>query len=83
MARLPLNTLPTFRAVARLQKLRAAALELHITHSAVSQQIKLLEDQIGFTLFDRSVEIMRGLSPGEMIAVGGVSELQSGYAALK
>ena len=53
MARLPLNTLPTFRAVARLQKLRVAALELHITHSAVSQQIKLLEDQIGFTLFDR------------------------------
>ena len=32
---------------------------------------------------DRSVEIMRGLSPGEMIAVGGVAELQSGYAALK
>jgi len=32
---------------------------------------------------DRSVEIIRGLTPGEMIAVGGVSELQSGYAALK
>ena len=53
MARLPLNTLPAFRAVARLQNLRAAAVELHVTHSAVSQQIKLLESQIGFELFDR------------------------------
>ena len=53
MTRLPLQTLPAFRAVARLQNLRAAAEELHLTHSAVSQQIKLLEEQIGFELFDR------------------------------
>jgi len=32
---------------------------------------------------DRSVEIVSGLALGELIAVGGVSELQSGYAALK
>ncbi|HEY6133580.1 MAG TPA: LysR substrate-binding domain-containing protein [Rubrivivax sp.] len=53
MARLPLHTLPAFRTVARLGNLRAAADELHLTHSAVSQQIKLLEQQIGFELFDR------------------------------
>ncbi len=53
MARLPVNTLPAFRAVARLQNLRAAAEELHLTHSAVSQQIKLLEEQLGLPLFDR------------------------------
>lgn len=53
MARLPLHTLPTFQAVARLQNLRAAADQLHITHSAVSQQIRVLEEQIGFSLFDR------------------------------
>ncbi|MES2959533.1 MAG: LysR substrate-binding domain-containing protein [Pseudomonadota bacterium] len=52
-SRLPLNTLPAFRAVARLANLRAAAEELHLTHSAVSQQIKLLEEQIGFVLFAR------------------------------
>jgi LysR family transcriptional regulator, glycine cleavage system transcriptional activator len=51
--RLPLQTLPVFRVVARLANLRAAAEELHLTHSALSQQIKLLEQQIGFTLFDR------------------------------
>jgi LysR family glycine cleavage system transcriptional activator len=54
MARLPLHTLPTFKAVATRQNLRAAAEQLHLTHSAVSQQIKLLEEQIGFPLFDRS-----------------------------
>ena len=53
MARLPLHTLPAFRAVARAQNLRAAAEELHLTHSAVSQQIKQLEDQTGVLLFDR------------------------------
>jgi LysR family transcriptional regulator, glycine cleavage system transcriptional activator len=51
--RLPLQTLPAFRVVARLANLRAAAVEMHLTHSALSQQIKLLEQQIGFTLFDR------------------------------
>lgn len=53
MARLPLNTLPAFRVVARLENLRAAAETLHLTHSAVSQQIKLLEEQLGVALFDR------------------------------
>ncbi|MDH5537933.1 MAG: LysR substrate-binding domain-containing protein [Rhizobacter sp.] len=53
MACLPLQTLPTFRAVAQRANLRAAAEELHLTHSAVSQQIKLLEEQIGFAVFDR------------------------------
>lgn len=53
MARLPLHALPTFRTVARRSNLRAAAEELHLTHSAVSQQIRLLEEQIGIALFDR------------------------------
>jgi len=51
--RLPLNALPAFRAVAELQNLRAAAEVLHLTHSAVSQQIRGLETQLGFQLFDR------------------------------
>jgi LysR family glycine cleavage system transcriptional activator len=53
MARIPLNFLATFRNVAELQNLRAAADKLHLTHSAVSQQIRSLEEQIGFALFDR------------------------------
>ncbi len=53
MSRLPLNTLPAFRTVAELQNLRAAAEVLHLTHSAVSQQIRGLEEQLGFELFER------------------------------
>src|ERR1700749_4571222 len=53
MARIPLQFLPTFVAVARLQTLRAAADSLHLTHSAVSQQIAELESRLGFPLFDR------------------------------
>src|SRR3546814_17334146 len=52
MQRLPLNTLTTFQVVAELQNLRAAAAVLHLTHSAVSQQIRVLEEQLGFALFE-------------------------------
>ncbi len=75
MARLPLHTLPTFRAVAKLANLRAAAEQLHLTHSAVSQQIKLLEEQIGFQLFDR-----RGR--GIVLNAAGAALLRSVEAAL-
>ena len=53
MSRLPLNTLNAFRTVGELQNLRAAADVLHLTHSAVSQQIRGLEEQLGFALFER------------------------------
>jgi LysR family glycine cleavage system transcriptional activator len=53
MSRIPLHTLPSFRVIARTGNLRAAADELHLTHSAVSQQLKQLESQLGFELFDR------------------------------
>jgi LysR family glycine cleavage system transcriptional activator len=53
MTRLRLNALSAFRAAARSSNLRAAAEQLHLTHSAVSQQIKQLEEQLGFQLFER------------------------------
>lgn len=53
MARLPLNTLPSFRVIAQTQNLRAAAEQLHLTHSAVSHQLKALEAQLGHELFER------------------------------
>ena len=53
VSRLPLNTLTAFRAAGELQNLRAAAETLNLTHSAVSQQIRVLEAQLGFTLFER------------------------------
>lgn len=53
MSRLPLNFLPAFIAVAQKGTLRAAAESLHLTHSAVSQQIGEIESRLGFPLFDR------------------------------
>lgn len=51
--RFPLHYLAAFRAAAQTENLRAAAESLHLTHSAVSQQIRGLETQIGFELFTR------------------------------
>ncbi len=48
-----LNSLVTFEAAARLKSYSQAALELHITHSAISQQMRLLEESLGLALFER------------------------------
>lgn len=53
MRRLPLQYLAAFRAAALTQNLRAAGEQLNLTHSAVSQQIRALETQLDFPLFDR------------------------------
>jgi LysR family glycine cleavage system transcriptional activator len=49
----PLKALRVFEAAARHANFTAAADELSITHSAVSQQIRLLEEYLGQTLFTR------------------------------
>lgn len=49
----PLTALRAFEAVARHLSMARAAEELHVTPAAVSQQIKLLEDQLGQPLFKR------------------------------
>jgi DNA-binding transcriptional LysR family regulator len=49
----PLKALPVFEAVARTLSFSAAAEELHVTQSAVSHQIRQLEDDLGETLFER------------------------------
>lgn len=50
---LPLNALRAFEAAARLGSMSAAAVDLGVTHGAVSRQIKALEDRFGFPLFER------------------------------
>lgn len=49
----PLNALRAFHAVARHKSLRQAADELLVTPQAVGQQIKLLEDTLQVSLFER------------------------------
>lgn len=54
MVRLPpLNALKCFEAAARSGSFSKAADELHVTQSAVSHQIRQLEEHFGFPLFDR------------------------------
>jgi LysR family transcriptional regulator, glycine cleavage system transcriptional activator len=49
----PLALLPTFEAAGRLGSFKEAAQELHVTPSAVSQQMKALEESLGVVLFER------------------------------
>lgn len=54
MSRLPpLNTLHFFDVAARLGSFVKAADELHLTHGAISRQIRLLEVSLGTSLFER------------------------------
>ena len=48
-----LNALHAFEAAARLESVSRAASELHVTHGAVSRQIKALEGELGKALFRR------------------------------
>jgi LysR family glycine cleavage system transcriptional activator len=61
-SRLPLRGIAVFEAVARLGSLKAAAGELNLSPSAVSHQIRALEEELGVDLFKR---VSRGvkLSP--------------------
>ncbi len=55
---LPLNALRTFEAAARHLSFTRAAIELCVTQTAISHQVKLLEERLGVTLFRR---LPRGL----------------------
>ena len=47
----PLNALRAFEAAARFNSVSQAAEALHVTHGAVSRQIKVLEEHLGLALF--------------------------------
>lgn len=49
----PLNAVRAFVAAARHQSITRAALDLHVTHGAISRQVKHLETHLGVSLFER------------------------------
>lgn len=55
---IPLNSLRAFEAAARHLSFTRAAIELNVTHSAISQHVKALEKQLNCQLF---VRVSRGL----------------------
>ena len=56
----PLNALRAFEAAARLGSISRAADEIHVTHGAISHQVKALEEFLGVPLLARQG---RGIAP--------------------
>src|SRR5678815_3209150 len=64
---LSLTNLRAFEAVARTLNFGAAAEELHVTQSAVSRQIKGLEDELGAQLFTRGTRHVQITPDGQSL----------------
>lgn len=69
MRQYSLSGLFTFEVAARHLSFTKAAEELHITQGAVSQQIRQLEDRLGFPLFERQHRRLALTSMGARLAV--------------
>lgn len=61
------NWLPAFRAVAETQHLPTASEKLHVSPSALSRTIRLLEEGVGTPLFDRVSRELRLNANGEAL----------------
>ena len=64
----PMQALRAFEAAARMQSLTKAAEALHVTHGAISHQIKSLEASLGVALVERAGRGVRVTEAGERFA---------------
>lgn len=78
LTRYSLNTLNAFAAAARHLNLTRAAEELCVTQAAVSQQVKLLEQQLGRPLFLRTARGLQLSDEGALLA----GPLQQAFAQI-
>jgi len=79
----PLNWFRTFECSARHLSFTAAAAELNLTQSAVSQQIRLLETRLGTILFNRKTRGLALTDSGRRLlpyVSGAVGNLEDGIA---
>jgi LysR family glycine cleavage system transcriptional activator len=74
----PLRSLQAFEAAARLGSFKSAAAELHVTPTAISHQVRLLEQTCGYRLFQRHPR------PLELTGAGArlYPQLRDGFDAL-
>lgn len=82
----PLNALRAFDAVARLRSVTAAASELHVTHGAVSRQLRLLDEALGRPLFTRQGRGLVLTDAGNQLhesAGGAFQQLRESWAGLR
>ncbi|MCL1127748.1 LysR substrate-binding domain-containing protein [Shewanella surugensis] len=71
-----LNSIRVFDAAARLLSFKLAALELNVTATAVSHQIRALEDKLGALLFERKTRSIDLTPEGERLATVANQSLQ-------
>lgn len=67
-SQISLTALRAFEAMARTGSATAAAAELHVTHSAISRQVKALEHQLGHRLFEGPKHALRLTTRGATLA---------------
>lgn len=85
MARLPLNDLAAFAAVARTRSFTAAAAELGVSPSALSHAMRNLEGRLGVRLLARSTRAVAPTEAGEALLdrLGpALSQIDEGLTAL-
>ncbi|HVP61050.1 MAG TPA: LysR substrate-binding domain-containing protein [Myxococcaceae bacterium] len=82
MSKVPLHLLPGFVAAARLRNLSRAAASLHLTVSALSHQMRGLEELLGQRLFDRGPRGLRLTPAGERLFGQVAPHLEAISAAL-
>lgn len=85
-ARLPLNSVRMFEAIAKLGSFTTAADALHVTTAAVSMQIKSLEDYLGVKLLRRGRRRAQLTTEGEALlpyVQRGLDELEQGFRFVK
>lgn len=63
-----IRTLETFELVCRLGSMQNAAQRLNVSPPAITRAIRLLEDEIGVSLMDRSTKPARATEAGERLA---------------
>jgi DNA-binding transcriptional LysR family regulator len=86
---LDMRRLGIFYAVTKHGSISAAARALYVTHSAVSQQVSLLERETGLSLLERTPRGVRVTEAGQVLAdrcgplLGAMSQLERDLDALR
>src|ERR1043165_9274650 len=77
-----LRHLRYFIAVAEAENVSRAALKLHVSQPALSRQVRDLEDELGFPLFERSAKSVRLPDAGRAFLDEARAVLQRADAAV-
>ena len=82
-AHMELRHLRYFVAVAEAENVSRAALKLHVSQPGISRQIRDLEDEIGFQLFERSAKSIKLTGAGKIFLTEARAVLQRAEEAVK